>query len=132
MDDAFSFNPDEELAYYGPYDTYYPKKPSVLLHLFDEIGIPHKKRKQEYGQNLTIIGLWILLDSMSISMLDDKRENLVKEVLQFINEKTPSSSIVGMAAHPWLLQLGSECLSFAMPFFAVIICEDSWEEVNFH
>ena len=88
VDDAFAFNPDEELAYYGPYDAYYPKKQSALLCLFDEIGIPHKKRKQEYGQNLTIIGLQVSLDSMSITMPDDKRENLVKEISQFINEKS--------------------------------------------
>ena len=74
--------------YYGPYDAYYPKKQSALLQLFDEIGIPHEKRKQEYGRNLTIIGLLVSLDSMSITMPDERRDSLVKEVLQFINEKS--------------------------------------------
>ena len=49
VDDAFSFGLDKELMYYGPYNTYYPKKQSALLQLFDDIGIPHEKRKQEYG-----------------------------------------------------------------------------------
>ena len=88
IDDAFSFNLDEDLEFYSPYDQYYPKKQAALLWLFDEIGIPHEKRKQEFGQSLTIIGLDISLDSMSITMPDDKCVKLVEDILDFIGKKS--------------------------------------------
>ena len=79
---------DEELKCYNPHNTFYPRKQTALLQLFDEIGIPHEKKKQEFGWNLTIIGLHVSLDSMTITMPDKKRDNLVKEVLQSIIEKS--------------------------------------------
>ncbi len=80
VDDAFSFEPDEALAFYAPYDGWYPKKQVGLLNLFDEVGIPHEKRKQEFGCELTIIGLQVSLDSMTITMPFEKHTDLVQEI----------------------------------------------------
>ena len=84
VDDAFSYDPDEELEFYAPYEPYYPKKQVGLLKIFDEVGIPHEKRKQEFGCQLTIIGLRVCLDSMMIVMPDEKQESLADEVLRFL------------------------------------------------
>ena len=85
VDDVFSFDPDETLSFYAPYDLYYPLKQTWLLELFDEIGIPHEKHKQVFGQTLIIIRLEVSLETMSISMSQEKREDLIKAIKKFIN-----------------------------------------------
>jgi len=45
VDDVFSFESKETLKFYAPYDGWYPKKQVGLLTLFDEVGIPHKKKE---------------------------------------------------------------------------------------
>ena len=47
-----------------------------------------KRKKQEFGQSLTIIGLKVSLDSMLITMLDDKCTKLIEDILDFIGTKT--------------------------------------------
>jgi len=42
MDDAFSYDSDLTLQYYGPHDLYYPSKQCRLLTLWDDIGLPHE------------------------------------------------------------------------------------------
>ena len=84
VDDAFSFKPDEALKFYAPYDGWYPKKQVSLLKLFNEVRIPHEKKKQEFGCELTIIGLRVSLDSMTITMPFEKHTDLIDEVSQFI------------------------------------------------
>ncbi len=84
VDDAFSFEPEEALEYYAPYDEWYPQKQASLLRLFDEVGILHEKKKQEFGHKLTIIGLQVSLESLMITMLHKKHDNLIEEVTQFL------------------------------------------------
>ncbi len=85
VDDVFSFDVDEELRFYTPYKTYCPAKQAKLLCLFDEISIPHEKWKQEFGCSLTIIGLEVDLDSMTIAMSMEKRVDLIEMVKKFMN-----------------------------------------------
>ncbi len=87
-DNAFSFEPNETLEFYALYDSWYPKKQVGLLKLFDKVGIPHEKRKQEYGQELTIIRLQVSLDSLTIMMPFEKHENLIDEISQFLSIQT--------------------------------------------
>ncbi|SRR5258708_14623835 len=84
VDNAFSFEPDEVLEFYAPYNEWYPKKQVSLLNLFDEVGIPHEKKKQEFRCELTIIGLQVSLDLMTITMPFEKCTDLIDEVSQFI------------------------------------------------
>ncbi len=84
VDDAFSFEPDKTLEFYPPYDKWFPRKQFRLLQLFDKVGIPHEKGKQEFRCELTIVGLQVSLDSMTITMPFDKCANLIEEVNQFI------------------------------------------------
>ncbi|KIJ37836.1 hypothetical protein M422DRAFT_259710 [Sphaerobolus stellatus SS14] len=59
MDDTFGYDMDPVLEYYAPYDKHYPKKQVALLHLWDELGLPHNIKKQEFGSSLVIIGFHI-------------------------------------------------------------------------
>ncbi|KIJ32237.1 hypothetical protein M422DRAFT_184884, partial [Sphaerobolus stellatus SS14] len=70
MDDAFSYEMDPQVA---------------LLRLWDELGLPHSIKKQEFGPSLVIIGFHIDPACMSMTISHTAREELVSAILQFIN-----------------------------------------------
>lgn len=86
MDDAFGFDDDDELEFYAPYACKYPRKQVQLLQLWDELGIPHRKKKQEFGSSLEIIGLYINPQDMTITMSEDRRSSLINEIDLFTQQ----------------------------------------------
>ncbi|KZT22419.1 hypothetical protein NEOLEDRAFT_661863 [Neolentinus lepideus HHB14362 ss-1] len=68
VDDSFSWEFLGRVLFYPPYGQYYPTKQALLLRLWDEIGLPHEKPKQEYGPNLTIIGFDVDPALMRVTM----------------------------------------------------------------
>jgi hypothetical protein len=64
IDDNFLFEIEGNVEWYEPYGCYYPTKQTRLLLLWDEIGLPHEKPKQEYGRTLRIIGFMVDPNSM--------------------------------------------------------------------
>ena len=88
VDDVFSYEYDEQLVRYEPYDASYPAKQTALLLLFDEIRLPHEKKKQEFGRELVIIGLNFSLISMSISMSAEAKQHLVDALLLFVTSRS--------------------------------------------
>lgn len=85
MDDNWGYDDDEELVYYQPYDTFFPKKQVSLLELWDELGVPHERRKQEYGPSLEIIGLYVNPADMTITMSNDRRTDLINAISEFVD-----------------------------------------------
>jgi hypothetical protein len=83
IDDNFSFEEDGKVLWYEPYRCYYPAKQTKLLLLWDEIGLPHEKPKQEYGRTLRIIGFTVDPNEMRVSMDDEDRARLVRHVSEF-------------------------------------------------
>ncbi|KIY49597.1 hypothetical protein FISHEDRAFT_72909 [Fistulina hepatica ATCC 64428] len=77
VDDSFSWDFADNLEWYEPYQEYYPAKQACLLKLWDRIGIPHEKRKQEHGISLVVIGLLVDTSLMTISMPDHSHDDLV-------------------------------------------------------
>ena len=57
VDDAYSFELASEHQYYSPYNAFYPSKQARLLCLWDELGIPHDKEKQELDPPYALSGL---------------------------------------------------------------------------
>ncbi|KZV91665.1 hypothetical protein EXIGLDRAFT_589182, partial [Exidia glandulosa HHB12029] len=88
VDDAFGFERAGVQLYYKPYDEWYPAKQVRLLWLWDELGIPHKKTKQLYGKELTIIGLDVDPNAMRVSISDDRRADLIAAIEAFIARPT--------------------------------------------
>ncbi|VDC07992.1 unnamed protein product [Peniophora sp. CBMAI 1063] len=86
IDDCFGFDDSEELEYYEPYDTRYPPKQVALLRLWDALGIPHEKEKQEYGRSQVVTGLEVDSARLTVKLPDDKRIALVQAVRAFISE----------------------------------------------
>ena len=68
IDDSFSFERADQSIYYLPYQATYPAKQARLLQLWDELGIPHDKAKQEFGPVLRIIGLEVDPNAMTVTM----------------------------------------------------------------
>jgi hypothetical protein len=83
IDDNFSFEEEGNVTWYQRYQCYYPAKQVGLLRLWDEIGLPHDKSKQEYGPVLRIIGFMVDPNLMRVSMDEEDRERLLKQVSDF-------------------------------------------------
>jgi hypothetical protein len=83
VDDVFSFERADRVLYYPPYQTHYPAKQTRLLLLWDELGIPHDKEKQEFGPTLRVIGLDIDPNAMTVSMDIDSRNELIQLIRTF-------------------------------------------------
>jgi hypothetical protein len=84
MDDSFSFDVDGNVLWYDPYQCYYPAKQTKLLYLWDEIGLPHEKVKQEYGRQLRITGFMVDPNEMWITMDDEDKKKLLDHVADFM------------------------------------------------
>ena len=83
IDDNFSFDEEGNVQWYEPYKCYYLAKQVELLKLWDEIGLPHEKSKQEYAPVLRIIGFMVDPNLMRVSMDEEDRTKLIQHVLEF-------------------------------------------------
>ncbi|KIY52562.1 hypothetical protein FISHEDRAFT_69757 [Fistulina hepatica ATCC 64428] len=83
VDDAFSWDFTGNLVWYEPYHAWYPRKQVLFLQLLDDLGIPHEKRKQEWGTSLVVIGLLVDTVTMTISMPDQSRLDLITVLRSF-------------------------------------------------
>ena len=83
IDDNFRFDEEGNVIWYGPYQCYYPAKQTKLLLLWDEIGLPHEKSKQEYAPVLRIIGFMVDPEIMRVSMDEEDRARLIQQVSEF-------------------------------------------------
>ena len=85
MDDAWSYKMDLTLVYYKPYDLWFPHKQVKLLLLYNELGLPHVKKKQVFGWSLEIIGLYVNPIDMTINMSDRSHNNLITTIQAFVD-----------------------------------------------
>jgi hypothetical protein len=66
--------------FYQPYNKLMPRKQVNLLHLWDELNIPHSENKQISGSPLTVIGIQVNPNAMTLTLPDDSRTLLIKEL----------------------------------------------------
>jgi hypothetical protein len=83
IDDNFSFDEEGNVMWYEPYQCYYPAKQTALLKLWDEIGLPHEKSKQEYAPELRIIGFMVDPKMMRVTMDEEDKGRLIQRVSDF-------------------------------------------------
>jgi hypothetical protein len=94
-DDSFGVEFSKNVTFYEPYGCYMPTNQVILLKLWDELGIPHKAKKQLSGGTLTIIGIEVDANSMTLTLpLENKRE-LVAHLNDFA--RTPEGNGVKFA-----------------------------------
>lgn len=72
------------VKWYEPYQACYPPKQVRLLRLFNHLRIPHEKRKQEFGPQLTIIGFQFNAQNLTITMPEEVRQLLVTHLRNFV------------------------------------------------
>ena len=84
IDDNFSFEEEGKVLWYTPYQCYYPSKQAALLCLWDEIGLPHEKAKQEYAPVLRIVGFMVDPNLMRVSMDETDKDKLTQHIKHFM------------------------------------------------
>ncbi|KAF5376292.1 hypothetical protein D9615_008534 [Tricholomella constricta] len=83
VDDSFSWELENNLLYYAPYNRFMPAKQVHLLTLWDELRVPHNDDKQVWGAKLTIIGMEVDTNAMTITMPNDSRADLLTAIRTF-------------------------------------------------
>lgn len=83
VDDDFSWEFEDNLEWYGPYQKFMPSKQTRFLELWDELGIPHEERKQVSGAPLTVIGFDVDPNTMTVTMPPQSRSDLITAIRDF-------------------------------------------------
>jgi hypothetical protein len=86
VDDDFSWEFKDNKRLYKPYGKHFPAKQARYLELWDELGIPHKEKKQLYGRSLPIIGYDVDPNAMKVKVPEEKKTRLVGSIREFAHE----------------------------------------------
>jgi hypothetical protein len=81
VDDSFGVEEDGKMKFYAPYDQLFPAQQACLLELWDEIGFPHKLRKQIFGSELEVLGIVVDANLLTFSLSEESKDRLSKELL---------------------------------------------------
>jgi hypothetical protein len=82
-DDSFGVELSANITYYEPYQCSMPTSQAKLLSLWDHLGIPHKDKKQVSGTQLTIIGINVDADSLTLTLPPESRSELLTHLKDF-------------------------------------------------
>jgi hypothetical protein len=80
VDDEFGCNNKWPLVWYAPYNDHLPPNQVSLLHLWNDLGIPHKKHKQISGSILPVIGITIDARHLTFDMPNDSHLDLISKL----------------------------------------------------
>ncbi|CAA7269722.1 unnamed protein product [Cyclocybe aegerita] len=81
--DVFSWDIEGNLVMYSRYNRLLPAKQANFLHLLDILNIPHDKPKQQWGPTLTIIGFEVNANTMTITMPEASKFDLLASICDF-------------------------------------------------
>ncbi|KAI0054388.1 hypothetical protein BV25DRAFT_1790637, partial [Artomyces pyxidatus] len=101
IDDSFSHDTAIHLAYYAPYNDWFPPKQVLLLKLWDFIGLPHEKDKQEFGRTLVITGILVDPQAMTLTLPPESITELVAAIREFLSAPSRRRPLV-----EWWRKLG--------------------------
>ena len=82
MDDFFSWALGSDLVFYKGASR--PRPQARLLIFWDEIGCPWKEKKQEFGQELKIIGFHVDINRGTLTLTDESITEVVAIVRAFL------------------------------------------------
>jgi hypothetical protein len=105
VDDSLSCNLSDATTFYQPYGINCPNSQALLLQLWDELGIPHKPHKQVSGSPLTIIGIQVDPNLMTLTLPNDVRTSLINK-LQVWTTKPPKTSSGSFKLKHWQRMAG--------------------------
>ena len=87
VDDSSGCSTKSDLVLYEPYGKLFPRPQAILLGLWDELGIPHKEKKQLWGESLPIIGINVDANKLEFTLTEDSRIKLLEELRCWSTEK---------------------------------------------
>ena len=76
IDDSSGFDRSNDLLLYSPYGTSFPRHQTLLLQLWDDLRIPHKRSKQIFGPVIPVIGIDVDPNAMTLSLSPSRRSDL--------------------------------------------------------
>jgi hypothetical protein len=100
VDDSSGCNLENDTTFYAPYNKLMPSDQCRLLCLWDELGIPHKPHKQVSGCPLTIIGIEVDPNQMTLMLPQPAKERLIAE-LRYWTAKPPRASSGSFKLKHW-------------------------------
>jgi len=83
MDDSFGIDEEDNLVWYHRYERHMPRNQVKLLSLWDKLGIPHQPHNQIFGLTLTIIGIYVNLNSLTFTLPKQALDELLQEIEDF-------------------------------------------------
>ena len=105
VDDSSGCNLSGDTTHYEPYGIDLPTHQTHLLQLWDELGILHKPHKQVSGSPLTIIGIQVNPNLMTLTLPDTARISLINE-LQLWTAKPAKTSSGSFKLKHWQCMAG--------------------------
>ena len=100
VNDSSGCNLLNDTSHYEPYGIDFPSDQVKLLQLWDELGIPYKSHKQVSGCPLTIIGIEIDSNFMTLTLPNDARLSLINELCLWTS-KPPKTSLGSFKLKHW-------------------------------
>ncbi|PBK83568.1 hypothetical protein ARMGADRAFT_1048413 [Armillaria gallica] len=85
VDDTWSWEIEDELTWYEPYQCFYLTKQARFLALLNELRVPHERRKQLWGAILTVIRFLIDVNEMTVTLPPESKVELVTAICKFID-----------------------------------------------
>ncbi|KAF6747916.1 hypothetical protein DFP72DRAFT_584703, partial [Ephemerocybe angulata] len=79
-DDHFGVACEDDVDWYEPYQKMLPTPQAQLLRVWDRLGVPHKESKQVSGNPLTIIGISVDTTTMTLSLPEVAKTDLLAEL----------------------------------------------------
>ena len=76
VDDSLGCTLKSDYVLYEPYQKCYPRDQVTLLKLWDELGVPHKEKKQVHGSPLLVIGINVDANELSFTLTKEAKERL--------------------------------------------------------
>jgi hypothetical protein len=87
VDDVFGVEKSSHWQKYGPYQKVFPTSQTQTLNCWDRLGIPHKLEKQLFGRKLTIIGILVDVENLTLTLPPNKKTELLAQLDRFIVRK---------------------------------------------
>jgi hypothetical protein len=110
VDDSFGVEEEGCVVLYVPYGDVLPLQQARLLELWDELGVPHKRKKQVHGSQLTILGIEVDVNNLTFTLPQESKDRLSKELADWCRRG------VRRKVKEWQQdQLGFKCLSVTPP-----------------
>nr|AAZ14941.1 putative retroelement protein [Coprinellus disseminatus] len=86
-DDHFGVALKRDTTWYEPFAALLPTPQVKLLTLWDDLGIPHKRKKQLSGSPLVIIGILVDVDLFTLTLPKESITDLLDELASWCDPK---------------------------------------------